>query len=141
MALEQSVDNKVVFVCIGDANAHHTEWLESVSPTDRQGPDALGCCNLSGCDQLVRCTTHIAGNRLDLVMMDAHDAIDVFVSTPLGTSYHCFVSCVHPHEQSGPEYNVRSAVFLKHGTNWDNVGCAVNDITWNTILKSDDPLF
>ena len=25
----------------GDANAHHSEWLESVSPTDRHGRDVL----------------------------------------------------------------------------------------------------
>ena len=31
----------VVFVFVGDANAHHSEWLESVSPTDRHGRDAL----------------------------------------------------------------------------------------------------
>ena len=30
MAMEQSVDNKAVFVFVGDANAHHSEWLESL---------------------------------------------------------------------------------------------------------------
>ena len=30
MALVQSVDDKAVFVFVGDANAHHSEWLESV---------------------------------------------------------------------------------------------------------------
>ena len=35
MAQVQSFDVKVVFV--GDANSHHFEWLESVSPTDRHG--------------------------------------------------------------------------------------------------------
>ena len=38
MALVQSVD-KAIF--ISDANAHHSEWLESVSPTDGHGRDAL----------------------------------------------------------------------------------------------------
>ena len=68
MARMQSVDDIAVFVFVSDANAQHSEWLESVSPTDRRGPDALNFRNLSGCDQLVRCPTHIAGNRLDLVM-------------------------------------------------------------------------
>ena len=72
-------------------------------------------------DQLVRCPTHIAGNRLDLVMMDAPDIVDVFVGTPLGTSDHCFVNCMLWVEQSVPENNVRSTVFLKHRTNWDNI--------------------
>ena len=41
MALVQSVDDKAVFVIVGDANAHHSEWLELVTPTDRQGRDLL----------------------------------------------------------------------------------------------------
>ena len=49
------------FVFVGDANVHHSEWLESVSPADRQGRDALDFCNLSGSEQLVRGPTHIAG--------------------------------------------------------------------------------
>ena len=43
-------------------------------------------------------------------------------------------------EQSGPKYNVRSTVFLKHRTNWNNVRCAVRSFTWSTILWSADPL-
>ena len=91
--------------------------LESVSPTDQHGRDALIFCNLSGCEQLVSCHTHIAGNRLDLVMTDASDIVDVFVGSPLGTSDHCFVSCVLRVQQSVPEYNIRSIVFLMHRTN------------------------
>ena len=118
---------------VGDENTHHSEWLESVSSTDRHGRDALDFCNLSGCEQLVCCPAHIAGNRLNLLMMDAPDIVDVFVGTPLGTSDHCFVSCVFRVEQSVPEYNVRSIVFLKHCTNWDNAHCAVWSFTWSTI--------
>ena len=95
---------------------------------------------LSGCEQLVRYPTHIAGNRLDLVMMDVLDVVDVFVDTPLGTPDHCFVSCVFQVEQSVPELNIRSTVLLKHNTNWDNVRFAVRSFTWSTILKSADPL-
>ena len=136
----QSVDDKGVFVFVGDENVHHTQWLESVSPTNRYGRDALGLCNLLGCDQLGRCPTHIAGNRLDLVMTDVPDIVDVFVGTPLGTSDHCVVSCVVRVEQSVPEYNIRSIVFPKHRTNWDNVRCTVRSFTWSTILKSADLL-
>ena len=32
--------------------------------------------------------------RLDLVMTDVPDIVDVVVCTPLGTSDHCFVRCV-----------------------------------------------
>ena len=116
MARMQSVDDKAVFVFGSDANAHHYEWLESVSSTDRHGRDALDV-EMSGCEQLDRSPTHIAGNRLDLVTTDVPDIVDVFVCTPLSTSDHCFVSCVLRVEQSVPEYNVRSTVFLKHRTN------------------------
>ena len=54
------VDDKAVFVFVGDANAHHSWWSESVSLTDRHGHDALDFCNLSGCEQLVHCPTQIA---------------------------------------------------------------------------------
>ena len=73
-------------IFVGDANAHHSEWLESVSPTDRIWRDALGFCNMSGCEQLMPCPTHIAGKRLDLVMTDVPVIVDVFIGTsPLGT--------------------------------------------------------
>ena len=133
MAQVQSVDDKAVFVFVGDANAHHSEWLNSVSPTDWHKRDPLDFCNLSGCKQLVCCPTHIAGNRLDLVMTDVPDIVDVIVGTPLGTSDQCFVSCVCRVEQSVPEYNIRRTVFLKHRTNWDNVRCAVRSFTWSSI--------
>ena len=67
----QTVDDKAVFVFVSDANVHHSECLESVSPTDRHGRDTLDFLNLSGCEQLVRCPTHIADNKLDLVMTSA----------------------------------------------------------------------
>ena len=82
--------------------------MESVSPTDRHGRDALDFCNLSGCELLVLCPTEIAGNRLDIVMTDTPDILDVVVGTPLGNSDHCFVSCVLRVEQSVLEYNVLS---------------------------------
>ena len=125
MAWVQSVDDKAVFMTVGDVNAYHSEWLESVSPTDQQGRDGLNLCNLAGCDQLVRCPTHIAGNKLSLVMMDVPDIVDVFVGSPLGTSDHCLVSCVVRVEHSVSEYNARSTVFLRHRTNWEGVRYAV----------------
>ena len=108
---------------------------------DRHGRDALEFCNLSGCEQLVLCTTHIADNRLNRVMADATDIyIDVFVDTPLENSNHCIASCVLCDEQSVPEYNVRSAVFRKHRTNWDIVRGAAKSFTRISILKSANPL-
>ena len=73
-------------------------------------------------------------------MTDVPDIVDVVVGNPLGTSDHCLVSCVLRVEQSVPEYNVSSTVFLKHRTNWDSVSSAVRSFQWSTILKSADPL-
>ena len=75
----------------------------------------------------MHCPTHIAGNRLDLVMTDVIDLVDVVVGIPMGTSDHCNVSCVLCVEQSVPEYNVKSSVFLKQRTNWS--------FTWSTIFE------
>ena len=41
MVRVQSDDDKAAFVFVGDENAHHSEWLESVCPTDQHGRDAL----------------------------------------------------------------------------------------------------
>ena len=86
MARVQSVDDKAVFVFVDDANAHHSEWLKSVSHADRHGRDAPDICNLSGCEQLVRGLSQISGNRLDFVMTVVPDIVDVVVGAPLGTS-------------------------------------------------------
>ena len=85
--------------------------MESVSPTNRHRRDDLNFCSLSGCEQLVLCPTHIAGNRLDLVIANVPDIVDVVVGTPVGTSYHCFVSCGLRVEQSVPEYNAEVLSF------------------------------
>ena len=87
-----------------------TEWLELVSPTDGHGHDALDFYHLSGCEQLARGPTYFSGKRLDLVLTDVPDIVDVFIGTPTGTSDHCFVSCVLRVEQSVPEYNVSSSL-------------------------------
>ena len=82
-----------------------------------------------GVPQLERSPTHIAGNRLDVVMTDVPDIVDAVAGTPLGNSDHCFVSSVLRVEQSMPEYNVRSTVFLMHRTNWNSVRSAVMSFT------------
>ena len=111
MARMQSVDHNSVLVFVGDANSHHSEWLESVFPTDRYGRDALDFRNLSGCEQLVRGPTHIAGNRLDLVITDVPDLVD-------GTSDHCFVSCV---TRASCWAVCDKVQCQKNRTNWDSV--------------------
>ncbi len=75
MTMIQDEDRKAAFVFVGDYNAHHGEWLESVSPTDSHGHTALDFANVSGCSQLVAGPTHLAGNQLDLVLTDVPDTV------------------------------------------------------------------
>ncbi|XP_068207436.1 G-protein coupled receptor GRL101-like [Palaemon carinicauda] len=48
MAKIQDDDRKASLVFVGDFNAHHREWLNSVSPTDRLGLAALDFASESG---------------------------------------------------------------------------------------------
>ena len=41
MSYIQENDRKAAFLFVGDFNAHHREWLNSISPTDRHGLSAL----------------------------------------------------------------------------------------------------
>ena len=77
IARVQSFGNTVVFFFVGDANAHHSEWLESVSSTGQHGHEAFHFCNLSGSEQLMRGPSHIAGNRLYLLMTEVPAIVDV----------------------------------------------------------------
>ena len=62
MAVIQENDRKAAFLFVGDFNAHHREWLNSVSPTDCHGRRALDFSTESGCDQLIHRSTHRSGN-------------------------------------------------------------------------------
>ena len=53
MADVQQADRKSSFVFVGDFNAHHREWLGSVSQTDAHGRCLLDFATSSGCEQLV----------------------------------------------------------------------------------------
>ena len=88
----------------------------------------------------MRSPSHISGNRLDLVMTNVPDIVDVVVGTRLRTSDHCFVSCVLHVEQSVLEYNVNSTVLSQHRMNLDSVHSAVRSFTYSTLLKQADPL-
>ena len=59
MAILQENDVKASFVFIGDFNAHHREWLNSVSPTDIHGLRALDFSSESGCEQIIRKPTQV----------------------------------------------------------------------------------
>ena len=86
MAVIQENDRKAAFLFVGDFNAHHREWLNSVSPTDCHGRRALDFSTESGCDQLIHRSTHISGNILDLIFTDVPGVVSSNVGAPVGTS-------------------------------------------------------
>ena len=53
-------------------------WSRSLLQID-VGVMILIFFDLSGCEQSMRCPIHIAGNKLDLVMTDVPDIVDVVV--------------------------------------------------------------
>ena len=84
----QELDRKSSFIFVGDLNAHHQEWLKSVSPTDRHGNAAFDFANLSGCSQLIKEPTHKLDNCLDLLLTDVLGVVDSVVDLSLGNSDH-----------------------------------------------------
>ena len=91
MSEVQQADLKYSFVFVGDFNAHHREWLGSVSQTDTHGRALLDFATSSSCQQLVAGPTLSAGNPLDLVLTDVLGVVSVVVSPPVGRSdiVHC----------------------------------------------------
>lgn len=140
MASIQSEDRKAVFVFVGDFNAHHREWLESVSPTDAHGRAAYDFASVSGCSQLVSGPTHHAGNCLDLVLTDVPDIVKAEVKAPIGTSDHSAISIKLDLRQPVPSYTITKEVYLKNRVNWNNVRDDVSRIQLGAILRSAEPM-
>lgn len=140
LALIQSVDVKSSFIFLGDVNAHHQEWLNSVSPTNRNGHAALDFANLSGCEQLIDEPTHISGNCLDLVFTDVPGVVETAVLALVGTSDHNAISCQINLQFTVPDITISRKVYLKSQVNWDNVCDDVTNIQWNHIIRSEDPV-
>ena len=66
----QELDRKLSFIIVGNLNAHHQEWLKSVSPTDHHGIAVFEFTNLSGCIQLTKEPTLNLRSCLDLLLTD-----------------------------------------------------------------------
>ena len=103
MAAIQENDRKASFVFIGDFNAHHKEWLNSISQTDCHGLRALDFSSESGCDQIIHGPTHRSGNCLDLIFSDTPGVVAGNVGSPVGTSDHCYVSAILKTEHAMPD--------------------------------------
>ena len=102
MAAIQENDRKASFVFIGDFNAHHKEWLNSISQTDCHGLRALDFSSESGCDQIIHSLTHRSGNCFDLIFADTPGVVAGNVGSPVGTSDHCYVSAKIKTEHAVP---------------------------------------
>ena len=135
----QVADRKAAFVVVGDVNAHHVQWLQSRF-TDCHGIAALDFCTLAGFQQLVESPTHVAGSRLDLVMTDVPDVVDVSVGAPVGSSDHCSLGvCARVH-QVVPGFCITRHVLLKQHVDWDVVRRVVSEFPWNAIVRAVDPV-
>ena len=128
MASIQESDSKASFVFVGDVNAHHQEWLNSISPTNQHGRAALDFSNLSGCEQIVQSPTHASGNCLDLLFTDSPSAVTVQVVPPLGSTDHSGLSFNIQTSFSIPDEPISRKVFLKSRANWAGVNVDFNNI-------------
>ena len=121
MAAIQENDRKASFVFIGDFNAHHKEWLNSVSNTDCHGLRALDFSSESGCDQIIHNSTHRSGNCLDLIFTDTPGVVAGNVGSPVGTSDHCYVSAIIKTEHAVPDISFSCKIYLKSQADWDGI--------------------
>ena len=140
MAAIQSNDRKAAFLFLGDFNAHHREWLNSVSPTDCHGLRALDFATESGCDQLIRSSTHLSGNPLDLIFTDVPGVVSSNIGNPIGTSDHDFVSAIIRTEQAVPEISSSRKIYLKSRGDWNGVLSDLSHLNWQHFYHHDDSI-
>lgn len=62
----QQFDWQASFISVEEFDAYHHEWLNSISPTNQHGQDALDSANLFGCKQIVRSSACISRCHLAL---------------------------------------------------------------------------
>ena len=140
MAFIQENYRKAAFLFVGDFNAHHREWLNSVSPTDCHGLRAVDFSTESGCDQLIQRPTHRSGNTLDLIFTDVPEVVTSNVGIPIGTSDHSFVSAVIRTEQVVPEVCSSRKIYLKSQGNWDGILRDLSQLNWPHYYHQDHPI-
>ena len=116
---------------MGDLNAHHTEWLNFVTPTDCAGRSVLDFADMSGCVQLVKESTHNNGNCLDLLFTDVQGMVEVSVDPPIGTSDHSIVSFQLDTNFKVPDIQFSRRIYLKSQADWRGVLADLDHIHWN----------
>ena len=125
MAAIQENDRKASFVFIEDFNAHHKEWLNSISQTDCLDLRALDFSSESGCDQIIHNPTHRSSNCLDLIFTDTPGVVAGNVGSPVGTSDHCYKSATIKTEHAVPDISFSRKIYLKSQADWDDI---LNDL-------------
>ncbi len=139
MASIQESDSKASFVFVGDVNAHHQEWLNSISPANQHGQAALDFSNLSGCVQTVQSPTHTSGNCLDLPT-DVPSAVTVQVVPSLSSPDHSGLSFNIQTLFSVPDEPISRKVFLRSHANWAGVTADFDNIVWRDVFQADRPI-
>ena len=135
MAKVQEDDRKACFVFIGDFNAHHRQWLSSVSPTNCHGIRAYDFACESGCEQVIKEATHSSGNCLDLVFTDSPGVISSTVDPPVGSSDHCTISLTITIEQTSPNISHTNKVFIKSQADWGGILNDLSHISWPHLYR------
>ena len=138
MAAIQENDRKASFVFIGDFNAHHKEWLNSISQTDCHGSKALDFSSESGCDQIIHSPTHRSGNCLDLIFTDTPGVVAGNVGSPVGTSDHCYVSAIIKTEHAVPDISFSRKIYLKSQADWYGILNDLRELDWPDIHRQVD---
>ena len=132
----QEEDRKACFIFIGDLNAHHREWLSSISPTDQHGIAALNFSDVTGCEQLVTGATHTSGNLLDLLLTDVGGVVEVETTAPIGTSDHRGLACKIQLNFPIPDFTITREVIIKSRINWDGIYHSFNSIAWRDVYDA-----
>ena len=84
----QLCNEHVGTIVVGDLNAHHKFWLQSIK-TSASGSALYEVCNTHGIRQIVKGITRPASNsKLDLVLTDLH-SISTEVLAPIAD--HCVI--------------------------------------------------
>ena len=138
MAAIQENDRKASFVFIGDFNAHHKEWLNSVSNTDSHGLRALDFPSESGCDQIIHNSNHRSGNCLDLIFTDTSGVVAGNVGGPIGTSDHCYISAIIKTEHAVPDISFSRKIYPKSQADWDVILNDLCELDWPDIYRQVD---
>ena len=140
MSEVQQTDRKSSFVFVGDFNAHHREWLVSVSQTDAHGRALLDFATSSSCQQLVAGPTHSAGNSFDLVLTDVPGVVSVVVSPPVGRLDHSPLLLSLNVNQPVMHFTLEKGVYVKTGIIWANVAADVESLPWGDVFGHDQPV-